>query len=144
MKKTILSMCVLGVMVLGLTAGQIFAISGPVIVAKVPFAFTVQGKNLPAGEYTIERVWSSDSYVYLIRNNQDRHSETLFSSEAAQTVFPPKQTELVFDKIGNHYFLREMWTVEDNIGREVPEAKAEKKMLHAGLTLTKELVLARG
>ena len=141
MKRTVLSMCVLGVLVLGLTASQAYAAS-PLVFANIPFAFSVQGKTLPAGGYTIERVWSADSFIYMIRGNDNPKAETIFTSETAEKAKAPApdQTELVFDKIGNHYFLREMWSL--GFGREVPEAKTEKRMLNAGLTVTRELLLA--
>lgn len=126
MKSRILS--VLGVFVLVLLASQINAISAPLVVqANIPFAFCIQGKNLPAGQYTIKRMWDSNVDLLTIRGNDNR-SETVFFTEGAQKVVPPRETELVFDKIGNQYFLRGVWTLGESIGRDVPEAKAEKEV----------------
>ncbi len=135
---------VLGVFLFILAASQIYALSAPLLVkANIPFAFSIQDRNLPAGQYTIERVWSTNTDVLVIRGDEN-HSQSVFVSESAQKLVAPKQTELVFDKIGSHYFLREVWTVGETTGREVPEAKAEKEVKSAGLTPTQVSVLARG
>ncbi len=134
---------VLGVFLLVLAASQIYALPAPLLVkANIPFAFSIQNRNLPAGQYTIERVWSTNTDLLVIRG--ENHSQSIFVSESAQKLDAPKQTELVFDKIGSHYFLREVWTVGETTGREVPEAKAEKEVKSAGLTPIQVSVLARG
>ncbi len=141
MKKGILG--VLIVFVLTLAASQMYVLSAPLIEANIPLAFTIQGKNLPAGRYAIDRVWSSNTGILVIRSNDNRF-KTIFSSDASEKALAPKETELVFDKLGNHYFLREVWTVGENIGRDVPEAKAEKELRSTHLALTHVSVLARG
>ncbi len=141
MKSTILSLLV--VFTLGLAASQAFAFSGPVV-ANVPFSFTVQNKTLPAGRYRIERVWSANNDVLMIRSEDNGHARAIFTSEPDGTLSPQKQTELVFDKIGNHYFLREIWTAGDSAGRAVPEVKAEKEARSVGMVVTHHSVLAKG
>jgi hypothetical protein len=142
MNKRILK--VLGVFVLTLAASQIYALSAPLVVkANIPFAFTIQSKNLPAGRYTIERVSSANRDLLMIRGDDSRFHK-IFLSEDAETLVAPKETKLVFDKIGSHYFLREVWTIGETGGVEVPEAKAEKEVKSAGLLPTQVSVLARG
>jgi hypothetical protein len=38
-------------------------------------------------------------------------------------------SKLVFDKIGNRYFLREIWTASRDRGLSLPQSKAEKETL---------------
>jgi len=40
----------------------------------------------------------------------------------------PGENKLVFDKVGDHYFLRQIWTSARDEGLAVPESKREKEM----------------
>jgi hypothetical protein len=133
-----------GVFVLMLVSIQVYGLSAPLLVkADIPFAFQVEGKTLPAGQYTIERVWSNYTDLLAIRGDKN-HSQALFVTESIQKLQPSKDTQLVFDRIGNHYFLKDIWTVGATLGREVPEAKAEKEVKSADLTIIPVSVLAKG
>ena len=103
----------------------------------------MEGKTLPAGQYTIERVWSTNPDLLVIRG-VNNHSQAIIISETVQKLQASNDTELVFDKIGSHYFLKDIWTVGENLGREIREAKAEKEVKSAGLVPTRVSVLARG
>jgi hypothetical protein len=132
------------VFVLTLVSVQIYGLAAPLLVrADIPFAFTVEGKTLPAGQYTIERVWSTNPDLLVIRG-LNNHSQAIVISETVQKLQASNDTELVFDKIGSHYFLKDIWTVGENLGREIREAKAEKEVKSAGLVPTRVSVLARG
>ena len=43
----------------------------------------------------------------------------------------PGESKLVFDKVGDHYFLRQIWTSARDEGLAVPESKREKETRHA-------------
>ena len=90
--------------------------------ANVPFAFNIGDKQLPAGAYVVREM--------------DR-ATLIQSSDGATSVLgiyqyagPSKadETKLVFNKIGDHYFLAQIWTSARGEGLQIPESKLEKEM----------------
>ena len=106
-----------------------FSIAVPVIqaqqtimTANVPFAFSVGDKRLPAGAYAVREM--------------DR-ATLIQSADSANSVLgiyyyagPSKtdETKLVFNKVGNHYFLAQIWTSARDQGLSVPQSKLEKEL----------------
>jgi len=106
-----------------------FSIAVPVIqaqqtlmTANVPFAFSVGDKQLPAGAYAVREM--------------DR-ATLIQSADSANSVLgiyyyagPSKadETKLVFNRVGNHYFLAQIWTSARDQGLSVPQSKLEKEM----------------
>ena len=112
------------VSLVALTALAFGQISLPVI-ASIPFAFTVQGKQLPAGKYSLQSDSGNPSIV-VIRSESQRGTPLVVQTTMAQTEHPSDQAKLVFDKIGGKYFLSQIWPGNgDEIGRQVPEKRAE-------------------
>jgi len=107
-----------------------FSIAVPVVqaqqtimTANVPFAFSVGDKQLPAG-------------AYAVRENGPRQT-LIQSADSANSVLsiyyyagPSRadETKLVFHKVGDRYFLAEIWTSARGQGLAVPESKLEKEM----------------
>src|SRR5215207_9839446 len=71
--------------------------------ARIPFAFNVGGKSLPAGEYTITVLNpSSDRKVLQIRSTDGRVSAIIQTNQRkAKTA---EQTKLVFNRYQDRYF----------------------------------------
>jgi len=106
-----------------------FSIAVPVVqaqqtimTANVPFAFSVGDKRLPAGAYAVREM--------------DR-ATLIQSADSANSVLgiyyyagPSKadETKLVFNRVGNHYFLAQIWTSARDQGLSVPQSKLEKEM----------------
>ena len=106
-----------------------FSIAVPVVQAQqtimsanVPFAFSVGDKQLPAGAYAVREM--------------DR-ATLIQSADSANSVLgiyyyagPSKadETKLVFNRVGNHYFLAQIWTSARDQGLSVPQSKLEKEM----------------
>ena len=101
--------------------------------ANVPFDFKVGSAQLPAGTYEI-KVDDSSAGAILIRSDQ-----TSAGAMATARRESPRKTnaKLVFDHVGNQYFLAEIWRSSDTEGMIVPTSKQEKE-------LKKELQLANG
>ena len=77
--------------------------------AKIPHDFTAVGKVLPAGEYTF--VYDAAKRVVTIRSTEKgavgmMPIVTLLSGAIHSS---PSDSHVVFDKIGNNYFLSEIW-----------------------------------
>lgn len=101
------------------------------IEADVPHAFSVNGKTLPAGKYTIKRVDYTQPNVLEVRS-ADGRTTVVFEAESVQTNQIPSDAELVFNKVGDQYFLSKIWPSDSNVGYEVPKTKAEKTLESGG------------
>jgi len=101
--------------------------------ANVPFAFSVGSAQLPAGPYEI-KVASAGASSIMIQN----HETSAAALSVARRDYPRHTgAKLVFHRIGDRYFLAEVWRGSDAAGMIVPTSKQEKD-------LAKELQLAKG
>ena len=101
------------------------------IVANVPFDFTVRDSTLPAGEYTIKRTYSADPGLMQIRS-ADGDEVLLFVVGSAEAAKEPDQTKLIFDRVGDRYFLSEIFEEGNNSGVGLPKSRAERDLLKEG------------
>jgi hypothetical protein len=101
------------------------------IVADVPFDFTVRDSTLPAGKYSIKRTYSADPGVMQIRN-ADGDEVVLFVVGTAQAAKEPDQTRLIFDRVGDRYFLSEIFEEGNITGVELPKSRAERDLVKEG------------
>jgi hypothetical protein len=89
--------------------------------ADVPFAFAVGDKQLPSGAYEVRDVGRATLIA-----TRDGQGKVL---GLYQYAGPAKvgETKLVFDKIGDRYFLRQIWSSVHGQGLQLPESKMEKE-----------------
>jgi hypothetical protein len=52
------------------------------------------------------------------------------------------KTELVFNKVGNQYFLAQIWVAGSAAGNEVPKSRMEKRLAKGGSQSEKQSVVA--
>jgi hypothetical protein len=90
--------------------------------ATMPFDFTVGSKTLPSGTYTVTPVFST---VVAIRS-WDRNTSAV-SVATPDSGQPYNGSKLIFDKIGNRYFLREVIGGSHGLNVNLPLSKAEQK-----------------
>lgn len=114
----------------------------PDLEANIPFKFMVGGTRLPAGQYMIKRVDDADPNELEMRSADD-HVSVIFLTETAQTNQTPNKSELVFDRIGDRYFLRQIWSEGDNIGEQLPASRMEKKLEMGGAKADSHRVMAK-
>lgn len=93
--------------------------------ANVPHAFIVNDKTLPAGKYTVKRLDDTRPNVLEIRSADGRNA-VVFEAESVQGNQIPSDAELVFNKVGDQYFLSKIWTSDSSFGYQVAKTKAEK------------------
>ncbi|MBS1791577.1 MAG: hypothetical protein JST85_27960 [Acidobacteria bacterium] len=124
--------------------GQASAQEGPLLKAYIPFAFTIGSKTLPAGDYEIRRGLSTQPELLLIKgeDHENWKQEMFFLTNMAQASVTPTKTQLVFDHVGDRYFLSKVWMAGENSGREAPISKVERKMELSGLTREQMLINA--
>ena len=96
----------------------------PAVQATVPFEFTVGGKLLPADTYTIT---SSESGVIMIRAADNHFWAVTTASHSNQES--ARDSELIFDKYGDKYFLHEVMCPNDAaLNVDLPKSKLEKRV----------------
>ena len=102
--------------------------------ADVPFAFVVGNSTLPAGAYEIRRLDDVNPKVLEIRN-MNEHINIVFQTVDAQTPNdePMNTTELVFDRLGDRYFLSQVWEIGSATGADLPKSRMEKRLADSGI-----------
>jgi hypothetical protein len=127
MKRNLISILSLVVMSLMFNATGAYAQS--YVKADVPFAFNVGAAQLPAGTYEI-KVASQNEIII------EDGSRAVALSNARREGPRSTECKLVFHRIGNQYFLSEVWKGWGEGGLIVPTSKHEKDLM-------KELRLAK-
>ena len=94
--------------------------------ADVPFDFVVGNRAYPAGEYTLKSALN-DNTIIRIQNTQEVLSGFSVTNACTKGT-PPKETKLVFHRMGGHYFLYQVWTAGNDTGREIPKGRIEVQM----------------
>jgi hypothetical protein len=117
--------------------------SVPQIEANIPFNFVVGDTKLPAGKYQIKTVDDNSNNVLEIRSDNSRTS-VMFDTEDAETRGDQieSKTELVFDKVGDQYFLHQIWVAGSSTGNELIKSRMEKKLTNGGTQSQKQSVVA--
>jgi hypothetical protein len=91
--------------------------------ANVPFAFNVGNSQLPAGSYRITA--EGGNGMVMIRNSTT--SARIFS--LGQREYPgDKSGKLVFQHLGNRYFLTQIWGTQGSAGIKLRAPKPETKL----------------
>jgi hypothetical protein len=96
-----------------------------VIKAHIPFEFVVDNTTLPAGDYTIRPLGNMDPSALEIQRAGDDHTVT-FLTVGATPEEPLKSAEMVFDRVGNEQWLREV-LVPSRTGAELAVSSSEKR-----------------
>lgn len=96
-------------------------ISEHTMTANVPFGFEVGSKHLAPGTYTVS---TPATNIVELRSATD---VALIMTYDSDTGKPTKNAKIVFDRYGDHYFLRQVWfNPEERSYLESPESKSEK------------------
>ncbi len=88
--------------------------------SNVPFAFTVGGRTLPAGAYTIT---SLEPRALTVQSDDSRFMAILAVSHGNS---PSPDAKLVFTKYGDRYFLHEVRCAQIDINATVHTSSQEK------------------
>jgi hypothetical protein len=93
--------------------------------ANIPYTFAVGNTRLPAGKYTFKVADDKDLNLMEIRSADGRTS-VYFETTATVSNEIPEKTELVFDKIGDEYFLSQVWLEGNRSGNQLLESKIQQ------------------
>ena len=129
MKKWIFSAvitgCVLASMIVVPAQAQM---AGSPMRVTIPFDFIVRGKTLPAGNYEIKRVNDESYQLLVVRNINDKREQVMFDTESVQPRTIPDNSEVVFHRYGDSYFLSEILTGGEQTGEELAPSRAERRL----------------
>lgn len=95
--------------------------------ANIPFQFHAGAANLPAGTYRI-RMLDDNNLTLMEISNLDGTRSALFQVQDTEANSTPAQSELIFNKYGDQYFLAELFDEGDASGSKVIESNLEKKV----------------
>jgi len=128
MKKKVFSVVVTVCLItMGAAAAAFAQMPGTSIRANIPFAFSVRGKTLPAGEYEIKRVFDSPDMLIISSVSRHEHEHAAFNTEPTASRKPLKSGELVFHRYGDSYFLAEILTTFDQMGHQLAPSHQERE-----------------
>jgi len=108
------------------SAPQALAQSSNLAEVTIPFTFQTDHETFAAGTY---RIALESDHLVLLRGPGKSYGMILMNN--AVNVHPSDHGKLVFDRYGNKYFLRQIWTAGNTAGLECPKSRAEKETLAA-------------
>lgn len=93
--------------------------------ANIPFDFVVGKQVMTAGNYMVSSL--SNNHSLSIRNT-DQSESRLLLADACQKLNPAEKTVLVFHRVGEQYFLSEIWVEGNTRGVSIPKSSIETQM----------------
>ena len=96
------------------------------VTASVPFSFVVADREYPAGDYVVRSI--TDTGVPILIRNTDEADKGIVLSIPCSHSKPSSTTKLVFHRMGNAYFLYQIWEEGHTLGREFPISKTEVQL----------------
>jgi hypothetical protein len=130
--KLFLSLCLVAGLAATLTANAQIR-SDAAIRANIPYSFVVNNTTLPGGTYviTVDDPYGSDTSVLEIRSTNGK-TAVLFDTDPITGPRLAPQTELVFDKIGDTYFLSQVFLKGNEGGNQLLKSKRQRRLEENG------------
>ena|SRR3712207_3709303 len=116
--------------------------SDATVEANVAHPFVVEKTTLPAGRYFISAADQDGNPSVMEIRSADGRTKVMFDTESAQPARPAAKTELVFDKVGDTYFLSEIFVAGDAAGAKLPKPRMEERMEGKGMAAERHRVAA--
>jgi hypothetical protein len=88
----------------------------PLTTVTVPFAFTVENSNLPAGSYTVSVL---PPYNMIKLQSTDGRNVVMIRAIPSKSSADSKQAKFVFNRIGDEYFLSQVWELGSKTHRDL-------------------------
>lgn len=109
---------------LGLLQGAAMAQLTNDVESDVPFSFMVGNQTLAAGKYVFH---ATDADTLEVRSASG-HAVVMQTVMQAQKESAPKESELVFQRIGKQEFLHQVFLQGNPLGVELEPSKAEREL----------------
>ncbi len=121
------ALCAMAMLVLALLATTTaFSETRFLMRVKVPFDFLIQGRTLPAGEYSIEGTGIGKGG--LLFRSLDGKAIAIINAFDTQTYLKEgHRAEVLFNKYGDTYFLSSVWPDGGETGKQLPRSKQERE-----------------
>jgi hypothetical protein len=94
--------------------------------ADVPFDFVVGGRAYPAGEYALRPMAMDNAFLQI--TDVEKRTSSVLLSYSCRNVAPSTETKLVFRRIGDEYFLEQVWVEGRQSGRQFPISRTETQL----------------
>ena len=131
--KLFLSLCL--VVGLGATLTSNAQIqSDATVKANIPHSFVVNNTTLPPGSYTIRVADDYSNLNVLEIRSANGKTNVLFDTEPVNVPRVMSRSELVFDRIGDTYFLSRVFMRGDESGNQVLKSKEQRRLEENGST----------
>lgn len=131
--KLFLSLCL--VVGLGATLTSHAQIqSDATVKANIPHSFVVNNTTLPPGNYTIKVADDYSNLNVLEIRSANGKTNVLFDTEPVNLPRVMSRSELVFDKVGDTYFLSRVFMRGDESGNQVLKSKQQRRLEESGST----------
>ena len=102
----------------------------PILTATVPFAFTLENTDLPAGTYTVSILYP---YTMLIKvQSADGRKAVMITAIPSLKSEESKQVKLVFHRFGNEYFLAQVWEQGSKVHRDLWSGNRARELARNG------------
>lgn len=139
--KAFLSLClVVGLGAIATSNAQIE--SDATIKANIPHSFVVNNTTLPPGTYTVKVADDYGNLNVLEIRSANGKMNVLFDTEPINLARETRQSELVFDKIGDNYFLSRVFLKGDESGNQVIKSRRQRRLEDGGATAESRSVAA--
>jgi len=113
--------------IITVAAVSAYAQTGAQFTVTIPFDFYLSGKTVPAGQYTVGRSTQSSAEGLALRG-MDRHPGVFALTRGIQAEEIQQQSQLVFRRYGDQYFLAQVWISGRSTGRELLMSRKERSL----------------
>lgn len=131
MAKVFLSLCVVIGMGAMLAANAQIE-SDATIKVNIPYAFVVNNTTLPPGAYTIKVADDFSNLNVLEIRSANGKTNVLFDTEPVNFEREKRRSEVVFDRIGETYFLSQVFLKGEESGNQVLKSKRQRRLEESG------------
>jgi hypothetical protein len=94
--------------------------------ASIPFDFVVGNQILPAGEYMVSSLGSTNEA--LVIRSDDSKTAILSLTNSCSSSKPSDTSKLVFHHLAGRYFLSQVWAAGNSGGRQLPTSHIEVQL----------------
>lgn len=132
-RKLFLSLC----LIIGLSAAMAANAqiqSDGTLEVNIPHSFIVRDTTLPAGRYMIKVADDYSNLNVLEIRSIKGHTSVFFDTESVQLPREARHSELVFDKIGDNYFLSRIFFGGDESGNQLEKSRMQRRLEDGGAT----------
>ena len=131
MKKTIYRIFTILNLFITLAALPAYAESPGTIRTHIPFDFIVGETTLPAGKYVIKLPPASGLQSRILLRSADGRLTCIALTLPGQAKGDHKKSEITFTRVGDQYYLSQVFTPALSIGQALPLPKAAERLAQA-------------